>query len=30
MFNNWAIFYKGNFQTVNLPDEATLKRILKK
>ena len=30
VFNNWAIFYKGNFQTVNLPDEATLKRILKK
>ncbi len=30
VFNNWAIFYKGSFQTVNLPDIATLERILKK
>ena len=30
VFNNWAVFYKGQFQTVNLLDLATLKRILKK
>ena len=30
VFNNWAVFYKGNFETVNLLDEAGLKRILKK
>lgn len=31
VFNNWAVFYKGSFQTVNLmPDVETLKRILKK
>lgn len=30
VFNNWAVFYKGKFETVNLLDEATLKRILKK
>ncbi len=30
VFNNWGVFYKGHFETVNLPDEATLKRILKK
>ena len=30
-FNNWAVFYRGTFQTVNLlVDAATLKRILKK
>lgn len=29
-FNNFAVFYKGNFQTVNLPDVTTLERILKK
>ena len=29
-FNNWALFYNGAFQTVNLPDEAILERILKK
>jgi len=29
-FNNWAIFYKGKFETVNLPDAAYLARILKK
>lgn len=30
VFNNWAVFYKGKFETVNLIDETTLKRILKK
>ena len=30
VFNNWGIFYKGNFETVNLLDAAYLKRILKK
>lgn len=30
VFNNWGVFYKGEFQTVNLLDEAALKRILKK
>lgn len=30
VFNNWAVFYKGSFETVNLLDAAYLKRILKK
>jgi ribosomal protein S18 acetylase RimI-like enzyme len=30
VFNNWAIFYKGNFETVNLLNIAYLERILKK
>lgn len=31
VFNNWGVFYKGKFETVNLlPDIAGLKRILKK
>lgn len=30
VFNNWAVFYKGKFETVNLINEATLKRILRK
>lgn len=31
VFNNWAVFYKGRFETVNLLlDPAVLKRILKK
>jgi len=30
VFNNWGVFYKGEFQTVNLLDAAYLKRILKK
>lgn len=30
VFNNWAVFYRGNFVTVNLLDAAALKRILKK
>jgi hypothetical protein len=29
-FNNWGVFYKGNFETVNLLNEAYLERILKK
>lgn len=30
VFNNYAVFYKGEFQTVNQLDIRTLKRILKK
>lgn len=30
VFNNWGVFYKGNFETVNLLDANYLKRILKK
>lgn len=30
VFNNFAVFYKGEFQTVNLLDINTLKRILNK
>ena len=31
VFNNWAVFYKGHFETVNLlQDAASLMRILKK
>ena len=30
VFNNWGVFYKGKFQTVNLLDAASLARILKK
>ena len=31
VFNNWAVFYKGHFETVNLlSDVAHLERILKK
>ena len=30
VFNNFAVFYKGGFQTVNLLDIKTLKRILNK
>ncbi|MDR2084182.1 MAG: GNAT family N-acetyltransferase [Bacteroidales bacterium] len=30
VFNNWAVFYKGKFETVNLLEIAYLKRILKK
>ena len=30
VFNNYSVFYKGNFQTVNLLDIAYVKRILKK
>ncbi len=30
VFNNWGVFYKGMFETVNLLDIASLERILKK
>jgi GNAT superfamily N-acetyltransferase len=30
VFNNWAVFYKGKFETVNLLDVEYLKRILRK
>lgn len=30
VFNNWALFYNGKFETVNLMDGAYLKRILEK
>lgn len=30
VFNNWALFYKGKFETVNLLDIPTLERILRK
>ncbi|MCD2491675.1 GNAT family N-acetyltransferase [Lacrimispora sp. NSJ-141] len=30
VFNNWSVFYKGKFETVNLLDAASLSRILKK
>lgn len=30
VFNNWAVFYKGKFETVNLLTADSLKRILKK
>ena len=30
VFNNWGVFYKGNFETVNLLDVTYLERILKK
>lgn len=30
VFNNWAVIYKGKFETVNLLTTNTLKRILKK
>ncbi|MDY3617675.1 N-acetyltransferase [Agathobaculum sp.] len=30
VFNNWAVFYRGEFQTVNLLDTAALGRLLKK
>ena len=29
VFNNWAVFYRGTFQTVNLLDAAALGRLLK-
>ncbi len=29
-FNNWAVFYHGKFETVNLLDIPSLERILKK
>lgn len=30
VFNNWAVFYQGQFRTVNLLDIPTLERILKR
>ena len=30
VFNNWAVFYQGQFQSVNLTDVGTLERLLKK
>lgn len=30
VFNNWGVFYKGKFETVNLLDINYLKRILRK
>lgn len=30
VFNNWAVFYRGKFETVNLLDAASLKRIIEK
>lgn len=30
VFNNWGVFYKGRFETVNLLDVVYLERILKK
>ena len=30
VFNNWAVFYRGEFETVNLLDAPSLNRILKK
>lgn len=30
VFNNWGVFYKGNFESVNLLDVSYLDRILKK
>ena len=30
VFNNYAVFYQGKFETVNLLDAASLQRILKK
>ncbi|MCI2047536.1 MAG: GNAT family N-acetyltransferase [Faecalibacterium sp.] len=30
VFNNWAVFYQGKFETVNLLNDISLRRILKK
>lgn len=30
VFNNWGVFYKGSFETVNLFDAAYLERLLKR
>ena len=30
VFNNWVVFYRGRLETVNLLDEAGLKRLLSK
>lgn len=30
VFNNWVVFYKGNFETLHLLNEGTLKKMLEK
>ena len=30
VFNNWAVFYQGKLQTVNLLDAAALKRMFQR
>ena len=30
VFNNWAVFWKGRFETVNVLDAGSLERVLKK
>lgn len=30
VFNNWGLFYKGHFETVNLSDVSAIQKILKK
>lgn len=30
VFNNWAVFYKGVFQTVNIVDAAYIEKLVKK
>ena len=30
VFNNWAVFYQGKFETVNLVDVGYVERMLKK
>ena len=30
VFNNWGVFYRGKFQTVNLLDTASVQTILRK
>jgi len=30
VFNNWAVFYNGNFITVNQTDGAALEKLMKK
>ena len=30
VFNNWAVFYQGKFETVNLVDVGYVERLLKK
>ena len=30
VFNNWALFYQGNFKTVNILDVNSIKRVLDK
>ena len=30
VFNNWAVFYNGTFETVNLLDVTSIQRLLQK